>query len=254
MKLERGGLILGLIIGLLVGLALALAVALYVTKAPVPFVNKVPPRTADQDAADAERNLNWDPNAGLSTRAPAPLPIEGAASGAPGAAPGAAAPATTATAPAGAKPSVIPGSGTRDPAAILAGRPVQPPAPAAAPKPTPSGPEIISPAGPAGPTSPPAAAKTSARSGSDPFVYFVQAGAFQSSSEAEQQRAKLAILGVETKVIEREQSGRTVFRVRGGPFARQPDADAVKDRLLAAGVEAMLVRVEKPAQAPGGAP
>jgi hypothetical protein len=39
----------GLVVGLLLGLALALGVALYITKAPVPFVNKVPQRTAEQD-------------------------------------------------------------------------------------------------------------------------------------------------------------------------------------------------------------
>ena len=42
---QRGGFVIGLIIGLLIGLALALGVALYVTKVPVPFVNKVPQRT-----------------------------------------------------------------------------------------------------------------------------------------------------------------------------------------------------------------
>ncbi|MFO1336606.1 MAG: hypothetical protein U1E80_16200, partial [Piscinibacter sp.] len=65
MKSQRGGFALGLIVGLLIGLALALAVALYVTKVPVPFVNKVPQRTAEQDAAEQEKNKNWDPNAGL---------------------------------------------------------------------------------------------------------------------------------------------------------------------------------------------
>ena len=59
---QRGGFVMGLIVGLLVGLALALAVALYVTKAPVPFVNKVQQRTPEQDAAEVERNKNWDPN------------------------------------------------------------------------------------------------------------------------------------------------------------------------------------------------
>ena len=58
--------------GLLVGLALALGVALYITKVPVPFINKVPQRTAEQDSAETERNRNWDPNAplGASGRAP----------------------------------------------------------------------------------------------------------------------------------------------------------------------------------------
>ena len=71
MKSQRGGFILGMIVGLLIGLALALAVALYVTKVPVPFINKVPQRTAEQDAAEAERNRNWDPNGPLSSPAAA---------------------------------------------------------------------------------------------------------------------------------------------------------------------------------------
>src|ERR1700736_4224429 len=67
---QRGGFAMGLIFGLLVGLALALGVALYVTKAPNPFVNKVPQRSAVQDAAEAERNRNWDPNAPLAGTTP----------------------------------------------------------------------------------------------------------------------------------------------------------------------------------------
>ena len=66
---ERGGFVLGLIVGLLIGLTLALGVALYITKVPIPFVNKVPQRTAEQDAAEAERNKNWDPNAPLAGKA-----------------------------------------------------------------------------------------------------------------------------------------------------------------------------------------
>src|SRR3954463_4687450 len=68
-KNQKGGFVLGLIVGLLVGLAVALGVALYITKVPIPFVNKVPQRTAEQDAQEAERNRNWDPNAPLAGKA-----------------------------------------------------------------------------------------------------------------------------------------------------------------------------------------
>ncbi len=70
MRSQRGGFVMGLIVGLLAGLALALAVALYVTKTPIPFVNKVQQRTPEQDAAEAERNKNWDPNAALANKPP----------------------------------------------------------------------------------------------------------------------------------------------------------------------------------------
>ncbi|HEX4510535.1 MAG TPA: hypothetical protein VH328_10660, partial [Burkholderiaceae bacterium] len=63
---QAGGTVLGVIVGLLLGLALALGVALYVTKVPVPLLNKAQQRTPEQDAAEAERNKNWDPNAALT--------------------------------------------------------------------------------------------------------------------------------------------------------------------------------------------
>ena len=66
---QRGGFVLGLVVGLLIGLSIALGVALYITKAPIPFINKVPPRTPEQDQAEAERNRQWDPNAPLGGRA-----------------------------------------------------------------------------------------------------------------------------------------------------------------------------------------
>src|SRR6185369_6377330 len=69
---QHGGFLIGLVVGLLVGLAAALAVALYVTKAPNPFVNKVPARTPSQDAAETEKNRNWDPNSALAGKNPTP--------------------------------------------------------------------------------------------------------------------------------------------------------------------------------------
>ena len=79
----------------------------------------------------------------------------------------------------------------------------------------------------------------------DPFSYFVQAGAFARTEDAEQQRARIGLLGVESKVTEREQGGRTVYRVRVGPFDRKDDADGAKQKLSEAGVDSALVRVQK---------
>jgi len=216
---QRGGFAVGLIVGLLIGLALALGVALYVTKVPVPFVNKVPQRTPSQDAAEIEKNKNWDPNSPLAGKNPAK---PGAAASGPLIAPATGLPSnlpppppTTATAPAAAP-------GGRDATASLIDRP----APAAS-KPAAT------------------AAGIPAVPGMDPFLYFVQAGAFGKSEDAEQQRAKLAMLGLESKLTEREQSGRTVFRVRLGPFERKSDADSTKEKLTEAGIESALVRVQR---------
>ena len=58
-------------------------------------------------------------------------------------------------------------------------------------------------------------------------------------------KAKLAMLGWEARVSEREQNGRNVFRVRVGPFVKRDDADQLKEKLAGAGVEAALVRVQR---------
>ncbi|MDP1535061.1 MAG: SPOR domain-containing protein, partial [Rubrivivax sp.] len=96
------------------------------------------------------------------------------------------------------------------------------------------------------PTAAPPVAARSTGSAAEPFVYFVQVGAFARGDEAERQRARLAILGEQAKISEREQSGRTVFRVRIGPYETRDEADALQVRLAGAGVEARLVRVERP--------
>ena len=208
MKKQRGGFFVGIIVGLLCGLALALGVALYVTKVPVPFVNKVPQRTATQEALEIERNKNWDPNAALSGS----KPVQRAPGSPVTTAPPAVVPPGIAPAPATA---AVPRPGARDPAAILAGEPARGTTP------------------------------RSAAPGGDAFNYFVQAGAFNRAEDAEQQRAKLAMLGFAARVSEREQAGRTVFRVRLGPYTTSDEANAAQNRLRGSGIEAALVRVER---------
>ncbi len=219
MKFQRGGFVMGLIIGLMVGLAVALGVALYVTKVPVPFVNKVPQRTAEQDAAEAEKNRNWDPNSPLYGKNPArpgmaPPPPRGAASDV--SAPPVAVLPAPASAVAAAPRTAASAAPRRDPADILADR--------------------------SGSTT---TAAASTRPGADPFSYFVQAGAFARPEDAEQQRARLAMLGFAARVTERDQSGRTVYRVRVGPFDRKEEADSAKDKLDNNGMESSLVRVQR---------
>jgi cell division protein FtsN len=88
-------------------------------------------------------------------------------------------------------------------------------------------------------------AKAKAAASADPMMYFVQAGAFRTAEDAEAQRVKLSLAGVEAKVSEREQSGRAVFRVRIGPIDNKDDADKTKERLDSAGFETALVRVAR---------
>lgn len=81
--------------------------------------------------------------------------------------------------------------------------------------------------------------------GADAFTYFVQVGAYRTAEDAESQRAKLSLAGIETKVTEREQSGRMVYRVRQGPFDTQQQADQAKASLAAKGLDTALVRVQR---------
>ena len=90
-----------------------------------------------------------------------------------------------------------------------------------------------------------ASARAAAAGQVDPFDYYVQAGAFRNQQDADAQRAKLAMLGWEARVSEREQNGRNVYRVRIGPFAKRDDADQLKEKLAGAGVESALVRVQR---------
>lgn len=226
MKQQGGGTVLGFIVGVVVGLGAALTVAVYVTKVPVPFLNKGQSRTAEHDAAEAKKNKDWDPNAPLYGKNPARAAAQ-AASGTVGAAPAASAPVPVAAASAAGKAPVAdavpqpvkaePKSATADPLGDLAKARTAAATTSAAP----------------------------AASGADPFDYFVQAGAFRTADDAEAQRAKLAIMGWEAKVTEREQAGRTVFRVRIGPYVKRDEADRTKEKLDSAGMETALVRVQR---------
>ena len=227
---QRGGTIIGLILGLIVGLGVALGVAIYVSKVPVPFLNKGAARGSDQDAAEAEKNRNWDPNQLLRGKNAAPT-----ASPAP--------PATVASGPVAPNPAQNPVANPPATAAAPKGTASQsaPPTAAAKPSADPLGDLATARAKAA----PPVGAAAPANAGGDPFDYFVQAGSFGSQSSADAQRAKLAMLGWEARVSEREQNGRTVFRVRVGPFTKRDDAEQLKGKLEGAGVESALVRVQR---------
>lgn len=215
MKLQRGGTLLGFIIGAVVGLGAALAVAVYVTKVPVPFVNKGPSRSADQDVEETRKNKDWDPNAPLYGKNPA-KPV--------------APPANAEAAP--SAPAPMPAASVPEPQDRAAA------AAAAVPK------TEIKPAVSADPLGDLAKARAGS-SPVEPFIYFVQVGAFRNPEDAESQRAKLSLGGIEARVTEREQSGRAVFRVRVGPFDRREDADKSKERLEATGLDTAMVRVAR---------
>jgi cell division protein FtsN len=204
---QRGGTLLGFVLGLVIGLIIALGVAMYVTKVPMPFSNKNQSRSADQDAVEAQKNKDWNPNGALQTKPVTPeAPADPAITN-----PNTPAPAVTADPLA-----------TSVPAPAVPAPAVTTPPPAATPQPA-----------------------NKAAATNDPFTYFVQAGAFKSAADADAQKAKLSMMGIEAKVSEREQAGRAIFRVRSGPFDDKDQAEKIKARLDASGMDAALVRVQR---------
>ena len=216
---QRGGTIVGFIFGLIVGLGVALAVVVYVMKVPVPFITKGGLRGPEQDAAEAEKNRNWNPNHMLAGK---PAPARPAEPAAPA--------ASVAVAPTPSKVAE-PKPDAKDAAKDAVAKNAKDK-------------DANKPAASADPLGDFAKAKASTAT-AEPFEYFVQAGAFNTQPDADAQRAKLAMLGWEARVSEREQNGRAYFRVRVGPFAKRDDAEQLKDKLKGAGVESTLVRVQR---------
>ena len=209
---------MGVIIGLVVGLGLSLAVAIYVTKVPTPFSNKNQPRTSDQDVQETRKNKDWNPNSVLQPKAAeeiAPLPET--------------------------KAPVV----DDQPKDKLAEKPADK-APADTPKAEPR-PAAVT----ADPLGDLAKAKTTLStpvtkaSANEPFDYLVQAGAYRTSADADAQKAKLAMLGMDAKVSERDQGGRIVYRVRMGPFEDKNAAERARAKMDANGIDNTLVRLQR---------
>jgi len=230
---QRGGTATGLIIGLVIGLAVALAVAIYVTKVPTPFTNKNQPRSAEQDAAESQKNKDWNPNSALQSKPATPAP-ETPESGKEGGHETAQTEVKDATKE-GSKDVVKAPKESSKESVKEASKEMAKPEPKTAVTADPLGELVKSKAVPA----------ASAASAGDPFTYFVQAGAFRSQAEADALRAKLTMMGLDAKISEREQAGRQIYRVRLGPFDDKEVAERAKSKLDTGGVETALVRVQR---------
>ncbi len=214
---QRGGTFLGFIIGLVLGLGVALAVAIYVTKVPTPFSNKNQPRSNDQDVQESQKNKDWNPNGVLQPKAPADAP-----------------PLPETKAPtADDKP--------KDKAAEKAVDKV--PAEPVRSEPRPA--VTSDPLGDLAKAKSALSTPATPSNASDPFDYVVQAGAYRTSADADAQKAKLAMMGLDAKVSERDQAGRIVYRVRLGPFDDKNTAERARAKLEAGGIENTLVRVQR---------
>ena len=72
--------------------------------------------------------------------------------------------------------------------------------------------------------------------------FLLQVASFQDPDQAERLKARLAIKGLQARVVRADLGGKGVWhRVRLGPYAGRADAREVRDRLAAAGMEAMIL-------------
>jgi cell division protein FtsN len=242
---ERGSTLYGVLAGLLIGLVVAAVVAFYVTRAPVPFVDHATRERNETPLPDL-RNAP-DPNSGLYGK-------DGAAGNAPT--------GPTATTPApvpGVQPATPPAEQKPDDlGALIATLPTTPPAAEpprvvvaekAAPKSEKTekavekAPEKPAERTPPRPPQAVASAAPTAKGGKEAAGnYFLQAGAYRGSDEAEALKARIILLGLPAAVQRAEVNGKSINRVRVGPFARLDDMNRARSRLGENKIEAAVVR------------
>jgi len=215
----KGITVYGVVLGLILGLAAAVAVALFVTQVPMPFADKASrnaPTVLLPDVRDAP-----DPNLGLTGRG------------------GGAVPGT------GVTPSVVPPAASADPSAdtpdnlgnLIARlgqqQPQQPAAAAQGQLATPS--QVATP-------SPPSAAAAAPAAGNNQSIYYLQAGAFRATGEADAMKARLLMLGLSAQVEAANVNGTTLHRVRVGPFKGLDEMNKARSRLGSEKIETSVVR------------
>lgn len=204
----------GALTGLLIGLVIAAVVAFYVTKAPVPFVDRTgrdPAHTAQPDPRQAP-----DPNLGLYGR-------DGAAGTAP------TGPTATPPAPlpnlAQSSPPPVPSAPTDNKppdelGALIATLPRASSEPATARAPAPA---------------PKPAASANGK-------YFLQAGAYRSVEDADALKARILLLGLPAAIQRAQVNGMQINRVRVGPFARLDDMNRARAQLGENKIESAVIR------------
>src|SRR5438874_10799014 len=77
-------------------------------------------------------------------------------------------------------------------------------------------------------------------------VYFIQAGSFQNPADADNQKARLAILGFESSVEPANLPDKgTWYRVRLGPYSKVEEINRVRQALAQNGIDASLVKIKE---------
>ena len=215
---QRGNTLTGVIIGLIVGLVIAVAVALLITKGSTPFTDKSgkagkmgdpsPDQIADPNKpmyGNKEAARQANKEVASKQKQDDPLGDAVKKMEAPADAPAAA---------------VAPAAPAKAPEAKLAdAKPAE--ASNVAPKPV------------------------AADSAEEKVTYYLQAGAFREIDDAENTRAKLALLGFEASISEKPNESGVLHRVRVGPFPQVEAMNKARAKLIDSGIDVAIVKNQK---------
>lgn len=200
---SKGSTFSGVFIGLILGLGAALAVALFVTKAPMPFVDKF--SREPEKVSLPGLNEAPDPNKDLYGKPPTSLENIPGLTDFPS--------LSTPEATPGAGPSTADNDELNKLIANLPA-PIATPAP---PKPEPA---------------------TKAAT----LTYYLQAGAFRNTNDAEAMAARLLMLGYDSTVQQAQVNSATINRVRLGPFKSLDEMNRARAKLSAEKIDTSVVR------------
>ncbi|MYM31056.1 SPOR domain-containing protein [Duganella sp. CY15W] len=228
---QQGNTFVGIVIGLVIGLSIAVVVALMITKGSTPFTDKGHPSKAAEPTAGqvADPNKPMYGNKDAAREAAKDFSKDQQ-------------PATAAT-PAPTAPAVpaAPSKPAADQLQAMVDKiqgtpaPAAKPAPAAAPNAANVAPQPAAKAAPAADTA----------AGDDKFIYYLQAGAFREVADAENARAKLALLGFEANISDRSTDTGVLHRVRLGPYNQVETMNKVRGKLSENGIDVAVVRNQK---------
>ncbi|MDO9219156.1 MAG: SPOR domain-containing protein [Lacisediminimonas sp.] len=230
---QAGGTLLGLILGLVIGLSIAVVVAITIKNTPLPFTNKVGRPDKAPDAASATPPV--DPNRALRGKEAARA--------------GDAAPAKPADEAKRADTAREAAQAAREASREASREAVKEAARETARD---AAVKAESRADSKAPVVDKSAAADSRIAKAEPssaadekFTYYLQAGAFLEKADAENTRAKLALMGISANIAERKNDNVTLHRVRIGPFAQLEAMNRVRGKLTDNGVDVAVVRVPK---------
>lgn len=229
-RAQQGNTLVGIVIGLVIGLVIAVVVALVISKGSSPFTDKSgkvgkPAEPTAGQISDPNKPMYGNKDAAReAAREFAKEPGQPAEGVPPPAAP-------PAQAPKDELQQVV--------ERIEAAAKNKPAAPAAAGA-APAAPATGAPVAPAATT-----AAAPAANGEDKYVYYLQAGAFREMADAENQRAKLALMGFEAAISDRTTDAGVLHRVRMGPFAQVEAMNKARSKLSENGVDVSVVRNQR---------